>query len=88
MTFLLTGVSNDDVDCVKVCKNGIKNVFHIGTKQWKKLTHDATLPDAKDTTNYKENVNADGGVSEDIIDYLTELGEEEGESHATGFVRT
>ena len=86
-TFLLPGVCVDGMDSVKLCNNGLRNLFFIGSKQWKKLSTDAALPSEKDTSAYKKNTNNALGCAQDIVDFLYAIGEEEGEAHATRQVR-
>ena len=87
--FLLSGIENDITECVNVCHNGIQNLFCIGTKRWKKLCSEAMLPNGKDVSNYENNKNAKStAVSKSVMDFLSDIAEQEGESHATRFVRT
>ena len=86
-TFLLPSVSIDGTDLVKLCNNGLRNLFCIGSKQWNKLSTDAALPPAKDTSGYNNNTNNTLRCAQDVIDFLYAIGEEEGEAHATRQVR-
>jgi len=87
--FLLSGIENETVESVNVCHNGIQNLFCIGTKQWKRLCSDAMLPDGKNLSNYENNKNAKSTeVTKSVIDFISDIAEQEGESHATRFVRT
>ena len=87
--YLLTGVSSDNVENVKVCQNSLMNLFYIAPRAWKKIASDATLPGPKDTSNYRKNTNPqDTEVKDSVTTFLIDLGDQEGESHATRFVRT
>ena len=67
----------------------MQNLFCIGTKQWKRLCSEAMLPDGKNVSNYENNKNAKStAVSQSVIDFINDIAEQEGESHATRFVRT
>ena len=85
-TFLLNGISNIEIELYKVCQNALKNLFGIGQRQWYKLKSDAALP-SKDNSNYKNNVNKQSKCTQSLVDFLYEIGETEGESYATRFIR-
>ena len=87
LSFLLPGVTDSENKPIQLCGNGIRNIFCIGTKQWLKLSKDSMLPKAKNIDNYRNNKNRLKECSQDAIDFLTDIGEDEGESHATRFVR-
>ena len=87
--FLLSGIQNEITEYVNICNNGMQNLFGIGTKQWNRLCSDTMLPKDKDLSNYQNNINAQSSeISESVIDFVNNITEEEGESHATRFVQT
>ena len=85
--YALTGVETIDGETVFVCSNTLKNLFCIGNKQWKILQTDAMLPDPKSTERYENNMNKASKCTQNVIDFLYNMGKDEGEMHATRFVR-
>ena len=85
--FLLPAVSNNDFPSVSVCANALQRLYCIGRKQWYQLATDASLPKQSPNPNYENNLNRQLPIVQDIVDYLHELGEIEGERYATRYVR-
>ena len=86
-TFALNGVTLDDGDTVHLCHNSFRQLYCIGAKQWKKLCDEAVLPDPKNKTLYKDNMNRNHKQTQDVVDFLHKFGVDEGEAHATRFIR-
>ena len=85
--YALTGVEDQDGDTILVCNNTLRALFYIGKRQWKQLQEDAMLPEPKTTENYENNLNKVTACTQRVIDFLYKLGKNEGEMHATRFMR-
>ena len=85
--FSLVSVLDNDGGCVNICRNAVRALFYIGEDQWQKLS--SLLVPAKSTNSHhmKDNQNAASKQTQDVIDYLYEIGRDEGESYATRFIR-
>ena len=51
------------------------------------LQTDAMLPDPKSTERYENNMNKASKCTQNVIDFLYNMGKDKGEMHATRFVR-
>jgi hypothetical protein len=75
-----------------VCVNAFQNIYGIFTRAWKTLTKAAVLTDPgpidhgnRNHRNRHEGSNA-ASAEEDVVDFLRQLGTEQGESYATRFI--
>ena len=82
---LLPGVFDDNNSTTNICANSLQALFCIGRKQWYKVSENAMLP--KQKNNYENNLNAQCPLVQEVIDFLHNIGEEEGETYATRFIR-
>ena len=53
----LTGVLDSDGKTVHICYNSLQSLLCIGPQTWKKIKHDAMLPERTSTENFEDNVN-------------------------------
>ncbi len=76
-----------------VCINAFRNIYGIFTRSWKTLTKAAVLtePGPINHGNRNRRNRHEGSyvaiTEEDVVDFLRQLGAEQGESYATRFIR-
>lgn len=83
----LTGVLDSDGETVHICYNSLQSLLCIGPQTWKKIKHDAMLPERTSTENFEDNVNRNTSCTQRAIDFLYEIFKDEGETHATRIMR-
>lgn len=85
--YRLTGVSSPDCLIATVCKNAVRNIFRIGNIAWKNLVQAVIVPSKRNLPHLTENKHGCKKCTQRVIDFLSELGRNEGEAYATRFVR-
>ena len=83
----LNGVRSAERESVYLCKNAVRNLFCIGLMVWKNLVDDVVIPSKRVIPHLVNNEFKTTKCANNIIQFLRKLGEDEGESYATRFVR-
>ena len=84
--FHVKGVLDKNSEAYYFCQNGLRLLFCLGYRKWKTILAGIQIPTIKEHGNVG-NRNKSFSYTNEVLDYLMEVGHTEGESQATSFTR-